>query len=226
MLWPALLTPVSYPFYSIPRGDIMNLSPPETKSLVTRIFQRTVDVKPEEVQALLWSCIYFFCVMSAYYVIRPIRDEMGVAGGVEHLPWLFTGTLAGMIALNPPFCRTRHEAAPRCGSCRSRTVSSSSISSSSICCCSRRQGPQYLGRPGLLHLDCGLQSVRRVGVLGLHGRHLHKQSGKTAVRVHRGRRHNGWHPRALESPPRWSNVWVPRTSCSYRCSSSRSPCTA
>lgn len=75
----------------------------ETKSLVTRILQRTVDVKPEEVQALLWSCAYFFCVMSAYYVIRPIRDEMGVAGGVEHLPWLFTGTLAGMIALNPAF---------------------------------------------------------------------------------------------------------------------------
>ena len=79
------------------------IPPSETKSLITRIFHRTVDVKPDEVQALLWSCIYFFCVMSAYYVIRPIRDEMGVAGGVEHLPWLFTGTLAGMIVLNPPF---------------------------------------------------------------------------------------------------------------------------
>jgi AAA family ATP:ADP antiporter len=42
-------------------------------------------------------------VLSAYYVIRPIRDEMGVAGGVENLPWLFTGTLLGMIAVNPPF---------------------------------------------------------------------------------------------------------------------------
>ena len=28
---------------------------------------------------------------------------MGVAGGVENLPWLFTGTLLGMIAVNPPF---------------------------------------------------------------------------------------------------------------------------
>ena len=28
---------------------------------------------------------------------------MGVAGGVENLQWLFTGTLLGMIAVNPPF---------------------------------------------------------------------------------------------------------------------------
>lgn len=35
--------------------------------------------------------------------MRPIRDEMGVAGGVENLQWLFTGTLLGMIAVNPPF---------------------------------------------------------------------------------------------------------------------------
>lgn len=28
---------------------------------------------------------------------------MGVAGGIENLPWLFTGTLAGMLALNVPF---------------------------------------------------------------------------------------------------------------------------
>ena len=42
-------------------------------------------------------------VLSAYYVIRPIRDDMGVAGGVENLPWLFTGSLTGMLLPNPPF---------------------------------------------------------------------------------------------------------------------------
>jgi AAA family ATP:ADP antiporter len=35
--------------------------------------------------------------------MRPIRDEMGVAGGVNNLPWLFTGTLIGMILVNLPF---------------------------------------------------------------------------------------------------------------------------
>src|SRR5438309_9188352 len=35
--------------------------------------------------------------------MRPIRDEMGVAGGVQNLQWLFTGTLIGMVVLNLPF---------------------------------------------------------------------------------------------------------------------------
>jgi AAA family ATP:ADP antiporter len=35
--------------------------------------------------------------------MRPIRDQMGVAGGVNNLQWLFTGTLIGMLLLNVPF---------------------------------------------------------------------------------------------------------------------------
>jgi AAA family ATP:ADP antiporter len=61
------------------------------------------EVRPQERRALGWSLLYVFAVLSAYYVLRPIRDEMGVQGGVENLPWLFTGTLLGMIALNPLF---------------------------------------------------------------------------------------------------------------------------
>jgi AAA family ATP:ADP antiporter len=61
------------------------------------------EVRPKERRALGWSLLYVFAVLSAYYVLRPIRDEMGVQGGVENLPWLFTGTLLGMIALNPLF---------------------------------------------------------------------------------------------------------------------------
>ncbi len=53
--------------------------------------------------ALAWSWLYFFSILSAYYVIRPIRDEIGAAGGIENLPWLFTGTLCGMLIANPPF---------------------------------------------------------------------------------------------------------------------------
>src|SRR3970040_1123883 len=61
------------------------------------------EVRPQERRALGWSLLYVFAVLSAYYVLRPIRDEMGVRGGVENLPWLFTGTLLGMLALNPLF---------------------------------------------------------------------------------------------------------------------------
>ncbi len=64
---------------------------------------RIVDVRPHEGAALVWSCAYFFFILSAYYVIRPIRDEMGVTGGVENLAWLFTATLVGMLLVHPLF---------------------------------------------------------------------------------------------------------------------------
>jgi AAA family ATP:ADP antiporter len=69
----------------------------------TRWLQRLVDVRAHELAAVAWSWLFFFAVLSAYYVIRPIRDEMGVAGGVDNLPWLFAGSLAGMLVANPPF---------------------------------------------------------------------------------------------------------------------------
>lgn len=68
-----------------------------------RLVQRAVDVQPNELRALGWSCAYFFFILSAYYIIRPLREEMGVAGGVRNLPWLFTGTLTAMLIVHPPF---------------------------------------------------------------------------------------------------------------------------
>ncbi|MBI1958464.1 MAG: MFS transporter, partial [Candidatus Rokubacteria bacterium] len=44
-----------------------------------------------------------FSVLSSYYILRPIRDQVGVAGGVHNLQWLFTGTLVAMLLLNLPF---------------------------------------------------------------------------------------------------------------------------
>ncbi|HEV8030080.1 MAG TPA: hypothetical protein VGP42_03570 [Stellaceae bacterium] len=68
-----------------------------------RLLRRVIDVRPEEVAVLFWCWLYIFAVLSSYYIMRPIRDEMGVAGGTENLPFLFTGTLIGMVALNLPF---------------------------------------------------------------------------------------------------------------------------
>lgn len=65
--------------------------------------QKVVDVRRGEVTAMFLACGYFFFVLSSYYVLRPIRDEMGVAGGVDNLAWLFTGTLAAMFLANPIF---------------------------------------------------------------------------------------------------------------------------
>ena len=58
-------------------------------------------MRPEEVRALLWSFAYFFCLLAGYYILRPLRDEMGVAGGVRNLQWLFTATFVTMLAAVP-----------------------------------------------------------------------------------------------------------------------------
>ena len=65
-----------------------------------RIFTKIVDVKPNEIHALLLAFIFNFVVLGGYYVIRPIRDEIGADRGVENLPWMYTGTLIGMLIAN------------------------------------------------------------------------------------------------------------------------------
>jgi len=72
-------------------------------SLVERGLARAVDVRPAEVSGLLGAFAYHFLLFTAYYILRPIRDSMGVTGGVENLDDLFGWTLVGMIAAVPLF---------------------------------------------------------------------------------------------------------------------------
>jgi AAA family ATP:ADP antiporter len=68
-----------------------------------RLLRRFIEVRREEVPVVGWCWLYIFAVLSSYYIMRPIRDQAGVAGGVGNLQWLFTGTLIGMLVLNIPF---------------------------------------------------------------------------------------------------------------------------
>jgi len=65
--------------------------------------QVIAGVRPGERAVLALSALYFFFVMGSYFILRPIRDQMGVAGGVDNLAWLFSGTLVAMLAVNPVF---------------------------------------------------------------------------------------------------------------------------
>ena len=85
------------------RDSPTDVNPRDGGGPIYRLLRRFLDVRPAEIRALGWSWLYIFSVLSSYYILRPVRDDMGVAGGIENLPWLFTGTLAGMIAVNPPF---------------------------------------------------------------------------------------------------------------------------
>ncbi|HUP95643.1 MAG TPA: MFS transporter [Burkholderiales bacterium] len=72
-------------------------------NVLRRGLDRLVQVRPDEVRALAWSFAYFFCLLAAYYVLRPLRDEMGIAGGVRNLHWLFSATFVVMLAAVPLF---------------------------------------------------------------------------------------------------------------------------
>jgi len=57
----------------------------------------------EEVRPLCWSFLYFFCLLCGYYILRPVRDEMAIEGGVQHLPWMMTATFLTLLVATPLF---------------------------------------------------------------------------------------------------------------------------
>ncbi len=60
-----------------------------------------VPATPQELAAALWSFGYFFTLLAGYYVLRPLRDQMGIAGGVKNLPWLFIATFLTLLVAQP-----------------------------------------------------------------------------------------------------------------------------
>src|SRR5215471_11159440 len=72
---------------------------------MNRLFSKIVDVKPDEIRALWLGFIFFFVVLAGYYVIRPVRDNIG-ASYSENLWWMFTAVLLTMLVANALFSAT------------------------------------------------------------------------------------------------------------------------
>jgi ATP:ADP antiporter, AAA family len=94
-------------------------SPASARGLRSIIARLGVDTS-----ALWWSLLYFFCLLTGYYVLRPVRDAMGASGDVSAvfpawlIDWaaahgwvladytlqiLFTCTFVCMVALQPAY---------------------------------------------------------------------------------------------------------------------------
>ena len=71
------------------------------KSALFSRLQRLVPVEGHEWIALVWSFLYFFSLLCGYYVLRPVRDEMGIQGGVEVMHVSFTIVFLVMLLLVP-----------------------------------------------------------------------------------------------------------------------------
>jgi AAA family ATP:ADP antiporter len=69
----------------------------------SRFLTSVLGIRRDEFAAVAWSFAYFFCILSAYYMLRPVRDAMAIDSGVSTIPWLFTGTFVVMVIVAPIF---------------------------------------------------------------------------------------------------------------------------
>ncbi|HEX6727202.1 MAG TPA: MFS transporter [Nitrospira sp.] len=63
----------------------------------------SLGAKREELVPLAWAFVYFFCLLCGYSILRPVRDEMAIEGGLQYLPWMMTATFLTMLAATPLF---------------------------------------------------------------------------------------------------------------------------
>jgi AAA family ATP:ADP antiporter len=79
------------------------MSQPTPVSEQRPLLNRVLGLERHEYYAVAWSFVYFFCVLSAYYMLRSVRETMAVEGGVQNVPWLFSSTFIVMLAVTPVF---------------------------------------------------------------------------------------------------------------------------
>lgn len=71
--------------------------------MTTALLQRFINVRREEVGPVLVAGLFFFCVLTALMVLRPAREALGMQRGMDEIRWLFVGTAAAALAVNPLF---------------------------------------------------------------------------------------------------------------------------
>jgi len=76
---------------------------PDSDTSQTSLFDRVFGLERHEYVAVAWSFVYFFCVLSAYYILRPVREAMAVGSGPDTIPYLFIGTFVAMLIATPIF---------------------------------------------------------------------------------------------------------------------------
>jgi len=70
---------------------------------VRHALARAINAQPHELGGALAAFITAFAMFSAYAILRPIRETMGITSGVQTLPALFWATFAGMLLVQPVY---------------------------------------------------------------------------------------------------------------------------
>jgi AAA family ATP:ADP antiporter len=56
-----------------------------------------------EAAAATAGFLFFFLLFASYFMLRPVRETFGIAGGIDNLPWLYVGTFLGALAVVPAY---------------------------------------------------------------------------------------------------------------------------
>ena len=67
------------------------------------IFARLIVAEPHEVPAVLGGHVLFFLLFASYFMLRPVRETFGIAGGVDNLQWLYLGTFLATLVVIPTY---------------------------------------------------------------------------------------------------------------------------
>jgi ATP:ADP antiporter, AAA family len=75
--------------------------PSEVGAGSRRGLSRLIVAEPHEVPAVLGGHLLFFLLFASYFMLRPVRETFGIAGGVDNLQWLYLGTFLATLVVVP-----------------------------------------------------------------------------------------------------------------------------
>ena len=70
---------------------------------IARAFAAAIHAEPGETRAALAGFALFFSIFAGYFMLRPVREAMGIAAGIDQLQWLFTATFVATVVVVPLF---------------------------------------------------------------------------------------------------------------------------
>lgn len=79
-------------------------SPPPSNAVgVKQLLCKITGLSEAELEEGRLAAIAIFCLLAGYYVMKPLREEIGLLIGKEYAPRLFMGTMVAMLLANPLF---------------------------------------------------------------------------------------------------------------------------
>lgn len=94
-----MLSGCAFPHAGLAAMTAPQLTPPRATPHVLQWLRALRQSSPGETLRMAQAFAAFFCVLTAYFVIRPVRDQLGAAVGSISLPWFYLATFIVMLAL-------------------------------------------------------------------------------------------------------------------------------